>query len=569
MQTLNNAFEPVIPATAMAQHYDQYDSKQQRQQNQQDQQNQQQVVPNICFCPQVARVPRPRNAFILYRQHHHATVVAEHPGKTNPEISKIIGEQWRQLSAEEKAVWQRLGDEEKKSHLQRFPDYRYQPRRSIKRNSDDSSNGSAQHTNYSSLNSSNLVQVCSKCHGHTTNGRGVFLSKPPVESSSPSPPPVMPITPSSGSQQQSVPQVAPIMDARYDRTYIPDVNFTPILSNLGQHQLPPIRPHPQDDMPQRLSCDMRSRSIDDDRTGVEALLSLTSGTSICTPSPEQNKAHLGLNPISSIMNLEQSVDEENGARKRRCLPFHENSPVSQHGDSDSDSQVIGPTVTRSSRTQSASSADGKFEELMRTPTYAYWLSLPMGQKFEILGSIWRPLSRDGPRGAVIAIECLSGPTDSIVSEIVKRIDQLAVCRNALPDVSDLGDGASLESKIIKSAFHLHETLASVHTFVNSGKSVLLDHYVVSMINEGTRLLSEYNKNADSIPRTVAMNWNWCLNLFRGTIAPDLTIYARPDSNQPSAIMAPDGCTRVVEVSGLDNIELIDQEVRKVMNNLRE
>ncbi|KAK7207320.1 high mobility group box domain-containing protein [Myxozyma melibiosi] len=64
----------------------------------------------ICLCPQVARVPRPRNAFILYRQHHHASVVADHPGKTNPEISKIIGEQWRHLSPDEKAVWQRLGD---------------------------------------------------------------------------------------------------------------------------------------------------------------------------------------------------------------------------------------------------------------------------------------------------------------------------------------------------------------------------------------------------------------------------------------------------------------------------
>ncbi|KAK9383469.1 high mobility group box domain-containing protein [Kockiozyma suomiensis] len=66
--------------------------------------------PAICLCPQVARVPRPRNAFILYRQHHHAAVVADHPGKTNPEISKIIGEQWRHLSPDEKAVWQRLGD---------------------------------------------------------------------------------------------------------------------------------------------------------------------------------------------------------------------------------------------------------------------------------------------------------------------------------------------------------------------------------------------------------------------------------------------------------------------------
>lgn len=93
----------------------------------------------LCTCsqpaptPAPARVPRPRNAFILYRQHHHAKVVASNPGKTNPEISKIIGERWRSLSAKEKDVWIQLGDEEKKSHLERFPDYRYQPRRSSKK----------------------------------------------------------------------------------------------------------------------------------------------------------------------------------------------------------------------------------------------------------------------------------------------------------------------------------------------------------------------------------------------------------------------------------------------------
>lgn len=88
---------------------------------------------HICICPNTARVPRPRNAFILYRQHHHAKVVAAYPGKTNPEISKIIGERWRSLAQEEKDFWIHLGDEEKKSHLERFPDYRYQPRRSSRK----------------------------------------------------------------------------------------------------------------------------------------------------------------------------------------------------------------------------------------------------------------------------------------------------------------------------------------------------------------------------------------------------------------------------------------------------
>lgn len=49
-------------------------------------------------------------AFILYRQHYQAVVVAHNPGLANPEISKIIGEQWRSLSEEEKSKWKALAE---------------------------------------------------------------------------------------------------------------------------------------------------------------------------------------------------------------------------------------------------------------------------------------------------------------------------------------------------------------------------------------------------------------------------------------------------------------------------
>lgn len=49
-------------------------------------------------------------AFILYRQHQHAGVVAQHPKLPNPDISKIIGEQWRQLSLDDKNEWKALAE---------------------------------------------------------------------------------------------------------------------------------------------------------------------------------------------------------------------------------------------------------------------------------------------------------------------------------------------------------------------------------------------------------------------------------------------------------------------------
>ena len=53
----------------------------------------------------------PQNlAFILYRQHYQAMVVAHNPGLANPEISKIIGEQWRSLSEDDKSKWKALAE---------------------------------------------------------------------------------------------------------------------------------------------------------------------------------------------------------------------------------------------------------------------------------------------------------------------------------------------------------------------------------------------------------------------------------------------------------------------------
>lgn len=57
------------------------------------------------------RAKRPVSlAFILFRQHHHATVMAQNPGKPNPEISKIIGHMWKTSGDAVKAQWQAHAD---------------------------------------------------------------------------------------------------------------------------------------------------------------------------------------------------------------------------------------------------------------------------------------------------------------------------------------------------------------------------------------------------------------------------------------------------------------------------
>ncbi|KAI9658427.1 MAG: hypothetical protein M1829_006782 [Trizodia sp. TS-e1964] len=70
-------------------------------------------------------------SFILYRQHYQASIVNKNPGLANPEISKIIGEMWRAEPQGVKDEWKRLAENEKVQHSQKYPDYRYQPRRNF------------------------------------------------------------------------------------------------------------------------------------------------------------------------------------------------------------------------------------------------------------------------------------------------------------------------------------------------------------------------------------------------------------------------------------------------------
>lgn len=82
------------------------------------------------------RIPRPRNAFILFRQKNHQLVLEEGSVvRTNPDVSRELGKRWRMLSAEEKNHWIKLAEEEKIAHAKKYPGYKYTPRRNGKNKS--------------------------------------------------------------------------------------------------------------------------------------------------------------------------------------------------------------------------------------------------------------------------------------------------------------------------------------------------------------------------------------------------------------------------------------------------
>ena len=77
----------------------------------------------------LARIPRPANAFILYRKHHHQRIRGADPDVKNNDISKMVGALWAEEKKEVKDYWQRKAADLKAEHAKAYPDYQYTPRK--------------------------------------------------------------------------------------------------------------------------------------------------------------------------------------------------------------------------------------------------------------------------------------------------------------------------------------------------------------------------------------------------------------------------------------------------------
>lgn len=75
------------------------------------------------------KVPRPPNAFIIYRKDWHPKIVSENPGVHNNAISVIIGNKWRAESQAVKDEYKMKADMAKEQHASLHPNYQYQPRK--------------------------------------------------------------------------------------------------------------------------------------------------------------------------------------------------------------------------------------------------------------------------------------------------------------------------------------------------------------------------------------------------------------------------------------------------------
>ncbi|KAH7200269.1 mating type 1-2-1 protein [Fusarium oxysporum] len=80
-----------------------------------------------------AKIPRPPNAYILYRKERHQSIKAQRPDITNNEISQVLGRLWNSETREVRALYKQMADHKKAEHRRQYPDYQYRPRRPSER----------------------------------------------------------------------------------------------------------------------------------------------------------------------------------------------------------------------------------------------------------------------------------------------------------------------------------------------------------------------------------------------------------------------------------------------------
>ncbi|KAJ3713527.1 high mobility group box domain-containing protein, partial [Lentinula raphanica] len=72
-------------------------------------------------------IPRPRNAFMIFRSEYHQAKITTDVERDHRHISRIVGHLWNTMSDEDKAPYRLAAEKEKAEHQRKYPGYRFCP----------------------------------------------------------------------------------------------------------------------------------------------------------------------------------------------------------------------------------------------------------------------------------------------------------------------------------------------------------------------------------------------------------------------------------------------------------
>ncbi|KAI3320819.1 hypothetical protein HD806DRAFT_537883 [Xylariaceae sp. AK1471] len=78
--------------------------------------------------PEQEHVPKPMNAFFIFRRHHHRLVAEQNKKMPNGQVSQVIANMWKSMSKEEKEPWFQQARAVAEEHKRLYPDYKCRPK---------------------------------------------------------------------------------------------------------------------------------------------------------------------------------------------------------------------------------------------------------------------------------------------------------------------------------------------------------------------------------------------------------------------------------------------------------
>nr|QGZ10486.1 SRY-related HMG box P-1 [Dugesia japonica] len=77
--------------------------------------------------------PRPLNTFMIFSRHIRRNILSVFPDASNSQLSKELGVLWRKITGEIKSLYEEEAKRLAQLHALEFPDYKYQPKKRVRR----------------------------------------------------------------------------------------------------------------------------------------------------------------------------------------------------------------------------------------------------------------------------------------------------------------------------------------------------------------------------------------------------------------------------------------------------